>query len=264
MRGFVFFCLAAAFAGGAALAFEPGMVRIAGGTFTMGSERGLPDERPAHAVTLKSFWLDRRPVTHAEFAAFLEKLGGTSNASGQHLFDWDDNDARIHKAGGRWRADPGFERHPANEMSWFGARDYCAALGKRLPTEAEREYAARGAAGRRYAWGEARPDATRARFGAGWIETVPVGSHPAGASPEGVLDLAGNINEWTASIMRPYPYRADDGREQADILADRVVRGGAADTGPDTLRASWRGASVSRNARAGHHNIGFRCARDGD
>jgi formylglycine-generating enzyme required for sulfatase activity len=238
------------------------MVMIAGGTFTMGSERGLANERPPHPVTLKSFWIDRHAVTNAEFAAFLEKLGGFRNARGQHLFDWDDNDARIHKVQGHWRADPGFERHPANEMSWYGARDYCEALGKRLPTEAEREFAARGREGRTYPWGEAAPDRSRARYGAGWIETVPVGSYPKGATPEGVFDLAGNVNEWTSTIMRPYPYRESDGREQPDILADRVVRGGAADTGPETLRGSWRGASVSRAARAGHHNIGFRCVKD--
>jgi iron(II)-dependent oxidoreductase len=245
----------------APLATEADMVRLSGGTFMMGSDTGLTDERPAHAVTVKPFWIDRQAVTNAEFAAFLQRLGGTSNARGQHLFDWDDGDARIHKVDGRWRADAGYERNPANEMTWFGARDYCAALGKRLPTEAEREFAARGLQGRTYPWGEEPPDASRARYGAGWIKTVPVGSYPKGATPEGVLDLAGNINEWTASIMRPYPYRAGDGREQPDVLADRVVRGGAADTGPATLRASWRGATVSRNARAGHHNIGFRCAK---
>ena len=135
------------------------MVRLAGGSFTMGSARGLSDERPPHSVTLKAFWIDRRPVTNAEFAVFLEKLGATSNARGQHLFDFDDADARIHKVQGRWRADPGFENHPANEMSWYGARDYCAALGKRLPSEAEREFAARGTQGRTYPWGEAPPDA---------------------------------------------------------------------------------------------------------
>lgn len=248
----------------AAAASDADMVRLAGGTFTMGSERGLPDERPPHNVTVKPFWIDRRPVTHAEFAAFLNSLGGTSNARGQHLFDWDDPDARIHKVQGLWRADPGFENHPANEMSWYGARDYCAALGKRLPTEAEREFAARGAQGRVYAWGDAPPDATRARYGIGWTKTVPVGSFPKGATPEGVLDLAGNVHEWTGSIMRPYPYRAGDGREEGEALADRVVRGGAADTGADTLRANWRGASVSRGARAGHHNIGFRCVKDAD
>jgi formylglycine-generating enzyme required for sulfatase activity len=237
-------------------------VRLAGGSFTMGSARG--DERPPHSVTLKAFWIDRRPVTNAEFAVFLEKLGATSNVHGQHLFDFDDADARIHKVQGRWRADPGFENHPANEMSWYGARDYCAALGKRLPSEAEREFAARGAQGRAYPWGETPPDAGRARYGIGWTKTVPVGSFPNGATPEGVLDLAGNVHEWTASMMRPYPYRADDGREEVDALADRVVRGGAADTGADTLRASWRGASVSRGARAGHHNIGFRCVKDAE
>jgi iron(II)-dependent oxidoreductase len=239
-----------------------GMVRIEGGSFTMGSDQGLPDERPAHPVTVKSFWIDPHAVTNAQFAAFLQRLGATSNARGQHLFDWDDGDARIHRRQGQWRADPGYENHPANEMTWYGARDYCATLGKRLPTEAEREYAARGREGRTYPWGEAPPDPTRARYGAGWIQTVPVGSLPKGATPEGVHDLAGNVHEWTSTIMRPYPYRADDGREALDILADRVVRGGAADTGPDTLRSSWRGASVSRNARAGHHNIGFRCVRD--
>lgn len=244
------------------LASEADMVRLPGGTFTMGSDRHLADERPAHAVTLEPFWIDRVPVTNAAFAAFLQRIGGTSNARGQHLFDWDDRDARLREVEGRWRADPGYERHPANEMTWYGARDYCAALGKRLPTEAEREFAARGPQGRTYPWGEERPDPSRARYGVGWTKTVPVGSFPEGATPEGVLDLAGNVHEWTSTIMRPYPYRADDGREAPDILADRVVRGGAADTGADTLRASWRGASVSRRASAGHHNIGFRCAKD--
>ena len=115
------------------------MVRITGGTFVMGSDRGLADERPSHPVTLKSFWIDPHGVSPMRSSpAFLQRLGGTSNARGQHLFDWDDRDARLRKVQGRWRADPGFERHPANEMSWYGARDYCAALGKRLPTEAER------------------------------------------------------------------------------------------------------------------------------
>jgi formylglycine-generating enzyme required for sulfatase activity len=242
----------------------PRMVRIPGGTFTMGSDKGLADERPPHPVMVRSFWIDTHAVTNAEFAGFLQRLGQTSNARGQHLFDWDGGDARIHKVRGEWRADPGYENHPANEMTWYGARDYCAALGKRLPTEAEREYAARGRDGRTYPWGEAAPDPTRARYGVGWIRTVPAGSLPKGATPEGIHDLAGNVHEWTSSIAMPYPYRADDSREEPDRLADRVVRGGAADTGPETLRSSWRGASVSRAARAGHHNIGFHCVRDAE
>jgi formylglycine-generating enzyme required for sulfatase activity len=247
-----------------ASAAEPAMVRLPGGTFVMGNDRGPADERPAHAVTLKPFWIDRRPVTNAEFAAFLQGLDSTSNSRGQNLFDWDDGDARLRQSEGKWRADPGFEQHPVVEASWYGARDYCRTRGKRLPTEAEWEYSARGLEGRVYPWGEAPPDPSHARFGAGWGKTVPAGSLAKGATPDGVLDLAGNVHEWTASIALPYPYRADDGREDPDRLADRVTRGGAADTGADTLRSTWRGANVSRGARAGHHNIGFRCAKDAE
>ncbi len=238
------------------------MVRLPGSTFTMGSNSGLADERPTHPVTLKSFWIDRRPVTNNEAAAFLQSNGGTRNSRGQNLFDWDDNDARLRQVNGRWRADTGFEDHPAVEMSWYGARDFCLAQGKRLPNEAEWEYAARGQEGRIYPWGATPPDATRARYAAGWGKTVPAGSLPKGATSDGVLDLAGNVHEWTSSIALPYPYRADDGREDPDKLADRVTRGGAADTSADTLRSTWRGANVSRGARAGHHNIGFRCAKN--
>ncbi len=238
------------------------MVSLPSATFAMGSDTGLPDERPAHAVAVKAFSIDVRPVTNAEFAVFLNTLGGgVKNAKAERLFDDDDSDARIHKAGGKWQADTGWETKPVIEVSWYGARDYCAWAGKRLPTEAEWEYAARGAAGRTYPWGEDPPSPERARYATGYRAFVPVGSLVKGATPEGVFDLAGNVHQWTSSMVRAYPYRTDDGREEQDKPADRVTRGGAADTGPDTLRATWRGATVSRNPRAGHHNIGFRCAR---
>ena len=236
------------------------MVRLAGGAFTMGSDTGLADERPAHAFTVSPFSIDVRPVTHSEFARFLEAVGPASE-QGQRYFDHDDSDARIHKKAGRWTADPGWEAKPVIEASWFGATAYCTWRGKRLPTEAEWEFAARGAAGRTYPWGDAKPDASRARFAAGYSAFADVAAHPKGATPEGVLDLAGNVHQWTSSLATPYPYRADDGREDPAATGDRVTRGGAADTAAETLRATWRGASVSRNPRAGHHNIGFRCAR---
>jgi formylglycine-generating enzyme required for sulfatase activity len=254
--------LATILAFSAANATTRGMVRLDGGTFTMGSNDGPADESPAHRVTVESFWIDTRPVTNSDFADFLNKLGMVKNERGQHLFDDDDNDARIGRRGGRWQAHRGFEQHPAVEMTWYGARDYCYALGKRLPTEAEWEFAARGIEGRIYPWGVLPPDRTRAHYGGRWGGTAPVGLLAKGATPQGVQDLAGNVHEWTSTIARPYPYRADDGREHPDIVADRVTRGGAADTGPDTLRAAWRGASVSRRATAGHHNIGFRCVKN--
>ncbi len=180
---------------GLAVAAEPEMVRIPAGTFVMGRDDGPADERPGHRVALGAFEIDRLPVTNAGFARFLG-AGGPTNRRGENLFDVDDPDARVHRRGDRWVADPGFEAHPVVEVSWAGARDYCAWAGRRLPSEAEWEYAARGADGRRYPWGNEPPDATRARFGAPFNATAPVAAFSAGASPFGVLGMAGNV--WQA------------------------------------------------------------------
>ena len=236
------------------------MVRVPAGEFTMGSDTGPADERPAHRVSLPAFEIDRLPLTNAQFADFLNAVGPT-NAAGETLFDVDDPDARIHRRGDGWMADAGFAEHPVVEVSWVGARDFCAWVGKRLPTEAEWEKAARGTDGRRYPWGNEPPDATRARFAAGWNETAPVGSFPQGASPYGVLDLSGNVWEWVSSAYHPYPYRADDGREELVAGPVRGTRGGGHDARTDEITTTQRGRNLSRAPRAGHHNIGFRCAR---
>jgi formylglycine-generating enzyme required for sulfatase activity len=247
--------------GSAYAADPPEMIRIPGGSFTMGRDDGPEDEGPAHRVMLAPFLIDRLPVTNAEFADFLNAAGGPMGEDGRRLFDWDDGDARIHKQGNAYRADSGFADRPVVEPSWPGALAYCRWKGKRLPTEAEWERAAKGTEGRPYPWGHAAPDASRAQFGSGWGETVPVGTPAAGATPEGVKNLAGNVHEWVSSLYWPYPYRARDGREDPDASGERVTRGGAADTGAETLRTTWRGRGVSRNPRSGHHNIGFRCAK---
>lgn len=236
------------------------MVAVPAGPFVMGSDSGPADERPAHRVELPAFEIDRFPVTNESFARFLDAVG-PFNARGERLFDFDDPDARIHRVHGRWRADPGYERHPVVEVTWAGARDYCAWRGKRLPTEAEWEKAARGTDGRTYPWGDSPPDASRARYAAGWNETAPVGTHPAGASPYGVEDMAGNVWEWVSSAYRPYPYRADDGREDPGAGPVRATRGGGHDSPPQEITATQRGRALSRNPAAGHHNIGFRCAK---
>jgi iron(II)-dependent oxidoreductase len=238
------------------------MVAIAGGPFIMGSDDGPVDERPAHRVSLAPFLIDRVAVSNRAFAVFLNERGW-EDSHGRRHYDIDDNDARIHLRNGRFVADRGYETHAAVEPSWRGARAYCRWRGKRLPTEAEWERAARGTHGRSYPWGEARPDASRARFNAGWNETVPVTGPGAGATPDGIVGLAGNTHEWTSSLYRPYPYRADDGRENPEAAGERVTRGGAHDSAAEHLRAPWRGNGVSRAPRAGHHHIGFRCARDG-
>ena len=236
------------------------VIPIPAGPFWMGSDSGPPDERPRHRVQLAAYYIDRTPVTHSQFAEFLNHSGHV-NAKGERLFDIDDPDARIHKKGDRWVADSGFENNPVVEVSWNGARDYCGWAGKRLPTEAEWEKAARGTDGRKFPWGEDLPDRSKAQFNAGWNETAPVGKHPQGASPYGVLDLAGNAWEWVSSAYTPYPYDSKDGREAPTPGPERVTRGGGQDSGPEHLTTSYRGAGLSRNFRSGHHNIGFRCAR---
>lgn len=243
------------------IAAEPDdMVLVPGGEFAMGSDAGPEDERPRHLVRLDAFRMDRLPVTNAAYVEFLRSLG-TANASGERMYDVDDPDARIHRVEGRWTVDRGYEGHPVVEVPWAGARDYCAWRGKRLPTEAQWEKAARGTDGRRYPWGNAPADASRARFASGYNETAPVDARPAGASPYGVIDMAGNAWEWVSSAYRSYPYRSDDGREDLAAGPVRGTRGGGHDSPADEITTTQRGRYLSRNPRSGHHNIGFRCVR---
>ncbi|MCZ6523898.1 MAG: SUMF1/EgtB/PvdO family nonheme iron enzyme [Alphaproteobacteria bacterium] len=265
------------------------MIRIAGGAYPIGSNDGPASSRPRHMVTLEAFSIDAYEVTNARFAAFLNtlevtakrdvaagalrpedvagrdagRLTGGSGGSARAFIEMDDSDARIAILGGRFVAEAGFADHPAAETTWRGARAYCQWLGARLPSEAEWEAAARGKRGRSYPWGEAPPTAERAVFGRGRGATDAVGSHPGGATENGVFDLAGNQAEWTSSLFKPYPYDARDGREDPAAPGERVTRGGdhVFDVRPDQLTATFRDG-FSRNPGRGHRHIGFRCAKD--
>jgi formylglycine-generating enzyme required for sulfatase activity len=246
---------------------ESDMVRIPGGAFMMGSDSGALDERPRHKVSVETFLLDKMEVTNAQLAAYLNKhKHGHKGPNGERYFDLGDSDARIGRLKNRQYAPfKGHEDKPVTEVSWLAARDYCAVLGKRLPTEAEWEFAARGSEGRKYPWGNEAPkkkeEKTRAHFAQEWGDMAPVDAYPRGATPQGVLGMAGNVHEWTSSASEAYPYKGDDGREAMNYSADRVTRGGAHDSPIRELRTTWRGATVSRNPMAGHHGIGFRCAQ---
>ena len=237
-----------------------GMKLIPGGIFLMGSNDGPEDEKPQHAVLIKPFFLDILPVSNADFAKFLNHQG-LQNRQGETFYDHQDSDARIHWRNSEWQADPTYERHPANEVSWVGARDYCTWLNKRLPTEAEWEKAARGTDSRKYPWGNTAPHPKLALFGAPYNSSVAVDAFPDGASPYGILDMAGNQWEWVSSIYQPYPYKADDGRENQNAGPVRSTRGGGHDSRVEEITTTHRGRFLSRNPKAGHHNIGFRCAR---
>lgn len=274
----------------------PQMASIAGGAYPIGNAQGPADERPAHTVRLAPFAIDRFEVTNAQFVAFLQAvvddpargvrllgnaapgaadartlqgpgaallMENTASPDNRTLVALNDNESRIGLREGRLFVQPGFEDHPVNEVTWHGAREYCAWRGgARLPTEAEWEAAARGVEGRIYPWGNEPPSRERALFGRRSNETDGVGKHPAGATPQGVHDLAGNVAEWTSTLYRPYPYRMDDGREDPGATGERVTRGGdhVFDSSPEKLRASFRGG-FSRAVAVGHRHIGFRCAR---
>jgi formylglycine-generating enzyme required for sulfatase activity len=236
-----------------AVALAQDFVTIPGGAFVMGRDDGPDDERPAHRITLPPYRIQTRKTTNREFAAFLN-AAGLMGPDGRR-YDDDDGDARIHRQGGRWVADTGFEEHPAVEVSWFGARDYCASKGWRLPSEAEWERAARGTDGRTYPWGTAPPTPERAVYARAYNATERGDARRAGRTPEGIDDILGNLREWTATALVPYPwtYTAFTGRERV------VVRGASHDDPAESLSATRRRDYERRGAAAGHHHVGFRC-----
>jgi len=274
---------------------QASMVRIHGGTYVIGSPAQHPlanrAAMPEHRVTIKPFRIDRTEVTNAQFAEYLNALpvkplgtalGGklaldniapadrplllefSSRPSPYTIIDLDDEEARIGVRDGRFVANPGHDDHPVTETTWAGALAYCRWRGARLPTEVEWEAAARGPKARPFPWGDAPPTTALAVIGLPSGTTLPVGSRPQGATPEGLLDMAGSLLEWTSTLDRPYPYRLDDGREDPATPGERIVRGGnyIFDDTPDKLVA-WNRTVAFRNPATGHRQIGVRCAADG-
>jgi formylglycine-generating enzyme required for sulfatase activity len=234
--------------------WEPETILIDAAEFIMGSAPGdgIPGaETPAHSVFLPAYRIGLYPVTNEEYAAFLahNTYHDQPSTSGWFLRE----------------PPPGQERHPVTGVSWHDAMAYCQWLSQatgrryRLPTEAEWEKAARGKDGHRYPWGNEWDDARVNRTG----EAAPVDAIPQGGSPFGVLDLIGNVQEWTQTLwgsesqnnLYPYPYRADDGREEIDVggrlpRAYRVHRGGSFKDKPADLYAGRRRSSDAKSALA--------------
>ena len=278
--------VAVAFAAGGTPAIADGVMFVRAGAFTMGRTDGAPEEAPSHRVYVGDFWIDRDKVTNAEFAAFLNARSVLSNGGASRLA-WTAPHARIVPmcadvarrdavvdsrapipcpAGDtvlRWIVAPGYATHPV-AVSWFGANDYCAWRDRRLPTEAEWEKAARGPDQRRYPWGDAPPTLERAVFGRGPGDTQPGGGRPDGASPYGLQDMLGNLREWTATRLQPYPYRHDDGREPFAGVGRVVVRGASHDESVSALSVTRRLTSDPRDGAARERAAGFRCATSDD
>ncbi len=206
--------------------------------------------------------LDSGEITLAQFES-RKRLAELSDAEFEaELATWYPTERRtlpVHWHDTRFNA----PTQPVVGVTWYEAQAYCAwlayhsGLPVRLPTEAEREVAVRGAAMRRYAYGEEanRECANTAEAHIG--STTPIGVFPCGATPEGVHDLSGNIWEWTSTLRRPYPYRADDGREDAHTPDEhRVVRGGSWYHNAQQARGAYRG--VPYRPYHANDNVGFR------
>jgi len=218
------------------------MVLVPAGEFIMGST--LEDERPPHEVFVEAFQIDKFEVANEEFQRFVDETGyqGEGEKAGE-----EDN----------WRAyAEGKPRHPVVKVTWNDARAYCEWAGKRLPTEAEWEKAARGTEELIYPWGnEWDPDRANTKE-SGYRGTTVVGSFPQGASPYGVMDMAGNVAEWTTDWFKAYP----GGDFSSPYFGEkyRVIRGGGWFAEAELVRTTERSAS-SEDLR--NDDVGFRCVR---
>ncbi|MBM4465107.1 MAG: formylglycine-generating enzyme family protein [Chloroflexi bacterium] len=222
---------------------EVPMIAIPAGEFTMGS--GNKIERPPHTVFVEAFEIDRFEVTNEQFARFVEETGYVTDAEKARDTSW-----RY------WAKDK--PNYPVVKVSWNDAKAFCEWAEKRLPTEAEWEKAARGTEAFVYPWGNNWAENKANTKEAGYRGTTIVGSFPDGASPYGVMDMAGNVAEWTADWFKPYPgYPGGDSEAQYFGEKYRVIRGGGWFSDKQQVRTTERSAS---SVTAANDDIGFRCA----
>jgi formylglycine-generating enzyme required for sulfatase activity len=249
------------------------MVPIAAGSFPMGSDDGAPDQKPVHTVAVDAFCLDLTEVLVSEYA---DCVAAKKCKPAAKKVNWPSITPEDET---RWSPacnanHPDAPDHPVNCVSWDDADAYCQWAGKRLPTEAEWEYAARGTAGRTYPWGNEAPASDRLnacgeecahgdRFGDptsvalypgrdGWETTAPARSFGRGKTPEGAYDLAGNVREWTSTRYCKYG-------DEACASKWQVMRGGAWNSDArEGVKAALRD-KTTHDVRT--PDLGFRCAR---
>jgi sulfatase modifying factor 1 len=229
--------------------FENGMYRLPGGKFIQGAGgvTATANERPAHPVTLEPFWIDQTEVTVGDYRACVTARSCARPARSSAACTYD-------------RGDPSL---PVSCVHWADADAFCRYAGKRLPSESEWEYSARGTTAVRFPWGGAGGNCTAATTlvhestGKSCSPTGPrpVGAHLSGASLFGLLDLTGNVEEWTRDWYTPTL-----GSGSAPLSgASHVLRGGGWMSPPSQSRTTSRnwGSTVEAGP-----NVGFRCARD--
>ncbi len=222
------------------------MVLVPAGEFTMGSEQGDDDEQPVHRVGLDSFYLDTFEVTNGRFAKFVAAI------QSEPPWGFADQETPVIHA-----------EQPVRWVNWLEALGYCLWAGKRLPTEAEWEKAARGTDGRPYPWGNDPPTAAHAVFGlTEGAETVsPIGNRNSGSSPYGVHDLAGNLYEWVTDWYDDafYTQNSPSNPRGPGEGTAKVQRGGSYINSPYRLRSAFR---TKGDPTEHDPHVGFRCAQD--
>jgi len=250
------------------------MLFISSGSFKMGLEDGNDDERPVHSIYLDEYWIDQTEVSNAQYQKCVQAGACTPPYYDESFFAklfFKGNSERVRD---EYFNNPDLNQHPVVWVRWKQAQTYCQWAGGRLPTEAEWEKAARGSDGREYPWGDAFygdrvnycdkngeckiPDEA---WDDGYQETAPVGSYPQGASPYGVLDMAGNVSEWVADWF-DYDYYQESPQENpfGPACADkRLVRGGCYDYSAANVRSTLRDEV---NSEWHFSTVGFRCAAD--
>lgn len=240
--------------GGCTKAIPDGMVEVPAGEFLMGCNSSIdnqcyPDEKPQHKVYLDAFYIDKTEVTVGDYKKCVD-AGVCKPPACYSSRSW---------------GKEGRENRPVDCVNWFKAKAYCEWAGKRLPTEAEWEKAARGTDGRKFPWGNEPASCTYAVMrtsraeGCGTANAWDVGSKPQGASPYGALDMVGNVAEWTADWYGAHYYKSSTDRNPTGPSGSRwrVVRGASF-----FHRAGERASSrLSSTPSIGDYDIGFRCAR---
>jgi formylglycine-generating enzyme required for sulfatase activity len=222
------------------------MVKVPAGEFTMGSDEGGSDEQPVHIVYLDAFYIDKTEVTNDQYRKCVESEA--CDAPSNTIYYDDAN----------------YAQHPVVYVDWYKAEAYCKWVGKRLPTEAEWEKAARGTDGRTYPWGEVI-NCYHAQYkeclDQTAPQTVPVESKPKGAGPYGTLGMAGNVWEWVDDWYDEYYYSQSPARNPPGPKSGelQVIRGGSWNDVPFNVRSALR--YWSDPTKKGN-NMGFRCAKD--
>lgn len=227
------------------------MILMPSGEFLMGSGKaeGRADERPQKTIYLDSYSIDAFEVTNKRYLEFIHKTGRKDPPNPY-------SDKKLSDEGG-------VDSLPVVQLTWYDAVDYCRWAGKRLPTEAEWEKAARGVKGAVFPWGEQSPDTIKVNFGKNWdgINTLwPVGTQPETDSPFGVHDMAGNVREWVKDWYAPDYYQTGPthnpvGPEEGIL---KVIKGGSWHSFKGDIRSASRGKGGFALKTDG---IGFRCAK---